>query len=257
MVNDFYYSSTPSIDLFLARNPDYLQLGKQAIIMSILSFEHKSAFRERIKEKGKDWYSFIFQRMTETNITKNDYKIADQNEIVFITFNYDRSLEQFLYDSLKSSFSSIDHKSIIDEINKIRILHIYGVIEQLDWQADKNGVKYGEDFINVDCNKLSENLKIIFDERNALIIKQAQEEISLADGVFFLGFGYLRENIKRLELNEILKNKEHVYGTALGFQKREIIKQCAETLNNESLIHCISELDGLKDDCLNLLKKYL
>ena len=53
----FDKSSTKSIDLFLARNPEFEVLGKKAIIFRILAAEKNSAFKERmgtekIKQEG-------------------------------------------------------------------------------------------------------------------------------------------------------------------------------------------------------------
>jgi len=63
----FKKSSTPSIDLFLARNPEYSEIGKIAIVLSILDAERKSEFREDIdiKFQKQDWYSYLYRRMTK------------------------------------------------------------------------------------------------------------------------------------------------------------------------------------------------
>ena len=61
--NTFFKSSTSSIDLFLARNMQYADIGKRAIVSSILEAEKKSTFREKMPEKNKnqDWYSYLFK----------------------------------------------------------------------------------------------------------------------------------------------------------------------------------------------------
>jgi hypothetical protein len=55
--NTFDLSNTPSIDLFLARNPRFSQVGKIAIALEILTAEGNSRFGENV-EKGQDWYSY-------------------------------------------------------------------------------------------------------------------------------------------------------------------------------------------------------
>jgi len=58
-VDIFFKSSTPSIDLFLARNPNFLNIGRMAIALSIWESEKKSRFREDV-DQNQDWYSYIY-----------------------------------------------------------------------------------------------------------------------------------------------------------------------------------------------------
>ena len=60
----FEKSSTKSIDLFLARNPEFDDIGKMAITFRILSAEYYSKFRESMKDRSIDWYSYLFDRLT-------------------------------------------------------------------------------------------------------------------------------------------------------------------------------------------------
>ena len=77
---------TPSIDLWLARNPDFSHIGKLAIILSIFDAERKSKFREDI-ESGQDWYSYLYHRMTSSLVDPDSYKNFRTNKVTFITFN--------------------------------------------------------------------------------------------------------------------------------------------------------------------------
>lgn len=96
----FFNSSTPSIDLFLARNQNFSNIGKISIVFSILIAEHNSNLHEDISEKNQDWYSYLFHRMTNDLTTPDSYDYFGSNKVTFITFNYDRSLEYFIYESL-------------------------------------------------------------------------------------------------------------------------------------------------------------
>ena len=95
----FRKSSNKSIDLFLARNPSLVTVGKLAISLEILKSEIASKFREEIDNPALDWYSYLFDRFTDTFLDKDKFTISD-NKVSFITFNYDRSLEHFLIESL-------------------------------------------------------------------------------------------------------------------------------------------------------------
>ncbi len=59
----FEKSSTPSIDLFLARNNNFSEIGKIAILLSIFEAERKSRFRENSHIEEQDWYSYLYQKM--------------------------------------------------------------------------------------------------------------------------------------------------------------------------------------------------
>lgn len=104
----FFKSSTPSIDLFLARNNQFSELGKIAIVSSILDAENNSIFREDIHKnrRNQDWYKYLFSRMVESLIKPNSYRDFGDNQVTFITFNYDRSLEHYLHESLSHLFYS-------------------------------------------------------------------------------------------------------------------------------------------------------
>ncbi len=55
----FHKSSTASIDLFLARNPDFSVFGKKAIAVSVMEAEKRSTFRENVPNASHDWYFYL------------------------------------------------------------------------------------------------------------------------------------------------------------------------------------------------------
>jgi len=98
----FKNSNTRTIDLFLSRNQNYSEIGRLAIVLSLLRSERESTFGGGIKSPDQDWYDLLFHMMTHTLNRSDSYKSFEQNKVTFITFNYDRSLEHFLYMSLKT-----------------------------------------------------------------------------------------------------------------------------------------------------------
>ena len=260
----FFKSSTKSIDKYLSRNPQYRYFGKMAIVLRILHAENKSKFREEaenvINRQHQDWYSYLFERMTEDFFNPNQYNISD-NKIAFITFNYDRSLEQILYESLKYSFSTINNTDIEKELNKIKITHIFGQIAKLPWQDNRSGIyyKYSINLLNLDY--LVKNIRVIYDERYETTIKEARKLISEASQIFFLGFGYAKENLEILNLPEIIKKDQKVYGTAYELTKKEISDTNNIFIQNyikKYSTRIVKPLYFIEDcDCLSLLKKYL
>lgn len=84
-------SPAESIDAFLEHRDEFTRIGKHAIAAELLKCEQ----RERLYDPGNedDWYRYLFNRMTAG--VRFDHFL--QNEVSFVTFNYDRSLEEYLF----------------------------------------------------------------------------------------------------------------------------------------------------------------
>jgi len=226
-VSTFNLSSTESIDLFLSRQPQFREIGRTAICLSILRAEENSDFREQVDRREHDWYFCLYNMLTREAIGKEDYLQFARNPIAFVTFNYDRSLEYFLFDSLRHSFEGIDELKTKQQLDATPIIHVYGKPAPLPWEtADgKATVEYGERIGKLalkDLRAIIDNLHVIHDERSNPELERARVQISDAERVFFLGFAYARENLEALGLPDALRPSQHIYGTAFERTKREI-----------------------------------
>ncbi len=222
----FEKSTTESIDLFLARNHEFEILGKTAIIIMIIAKEKDCAFRERMAtdKRKQDWYSYIFRRLTDELVEKSDYCRFCENNVSFITFNYDRSLEHFLYESLVNSFYKIPTKKIKEQLIKLKIIHVFGQVAGLEWQDLPDKIEYRKNVNQIDIQGLVKNIRTIYEEEENPELEEARELIREAQHIFFLGFGYAKENLDLLKLPQILKRGVKVYGTAYGLTPNEILK---------------------------------
>ena len=97
-----------------------------AICLSIHYAERKSRFREQVEKPEHDWYFYLYNRLTREATGKEDYRQFGGNPIPFVTFNYDRSLEDFLLTSLLHSFEGMDEQTAKEELEKTPIIHVYG-----------------------------------------------------------------------------------------------------------------------------------
>ena len=227
----------------------------------------------------------MYRKLIDDIFVKEDYVNLADNDVKFITFNYDRSLEHYLFQSFMNSFSEIKPDEKIKILKKLKIIHIFGQVSGLEWQDENIKYTYGIDPYSVDVERISKGLKIIYEEKektkletkdlenkeNSNLeetkdlennenpkIKEAKDLIKKANRIFFLGFGYAPENLKILDIPNILNIKQNIYGTAFGSFEEEIkkIKPNLDVLidgkrfENKKII--------LEDcDCLELLKKYL
>jgi len=254
--SSFHKSSTPSIDLFLARNKDLSVFGKKAIAVSLMEHEKISRYRENIKDHStQDWYSYLYKRMTEKLITPENYNHFGDNKISFLTFNYDRLLKYIIEDSLLNSFISVDPQKKREQFEKIKIHHIYGCIDKLPFYG---GRRLGAENNLSDINRCSQNIKIVHETLE--MKNEVQEIIKNAERIFFLGFGYAEENLQALGIGTIDYGTKKIYGTSLGLTERETnvsrsrlawgfsVKKTRATINDVILIPVNN---------LMLLKEYL
>lgn len=251
-VGRFSSSSNKSIDLFLSRNTEFLEVGKRAILLNILDAEQNSKFHENTKNSNLDWYSYLFDQMTDELIKPDNFHIS-KNKISFITFNYDRSLEHFLFNSFSNSFGEIELDSKIDEFKKIPVHHLYGKIADLEWQNPDEYLLYGQKTDEVYIDNFINNIQVIYENREQGKIESIIEIIMNAKHVYFLGFGYAKENLQLLSLPEILIPNQHINGTVFGYYEEEKTK-LVQLFTKHKKLH---NLKFINSDNLELLRKFL
>jgi hypothetical protein len=264
----FFRSSTNSIDLFLNRNPQFEEKGKIAITYRILVSEARSRFNEEINEefRNQNWYHYLFDRMANTLTAPDSYTQFGENKVTFITFNYDRSLECYLFNSLWSSFYKFAEdvnysESFFDQIKKIPIHHVYGCIGKLPYEEGYLDKPYGFKFKFKDIMEMKENIKIIYEKRSTEM-DAVRDLIKKARKIIFLGFGYAKENMEILGFPDILDQHQSIYATAFGLTDAEIQNIRNKIVRQPQfrmlVPNQLKELIVFKNtDCLSLLRDYL
>jgi len=258
----FFNSSTPSIDLFLARNLNLVETGKYIISFIILDMEQKSHFNEQAI-KGQDWYSFIFNKLTAGVVDKRKLSAFSRNKVSFITFNYDRSLEHYLYKSLLNSFTNVPPSRIAQEIGSLEVIHVYGKVAPLDWQDGQNGVPYSMQFTERLVSTISDNIKTIYERQEGDEFDDIYVAFQEAEQIFCLGFGFAEENVEILKLPELIASSAYLYGTGFRLEPREL-KKVKSMIIDKLPIDPMTGKNApdvrisIEDmDCLRLLRNYL
>jgi hypothetical protein len=138
---NLHRAQPPSIDFFLETNPQYSLLGKICIIFCLSRHEDQygwyylpSRFPDKLKDNYPDhgWYRYLWHRLVEGCKTFEDFQ---ENKISIITFNYDRSLEYYLMEAIKSFFD-VEELQAMKAVNVVKINHVYGKLGKLDWEID-------------------------------------------------------------------------------------------------------------------------
>jgi hypothetical protein len=214
-----------SIDAWLEHNQRFLEIGKAAIAMTLLDYELRTHLRDRAKG---DWYQLLFQRLN------CPFEKFQENDISIITFNYDRSLEHFLFETLTNTYKEKSELACAEKLSQLKILHVYGSLGRLGWQSDDPEnpvpkVNYGAAINKDTVISAASCIRIISEKNEDLPIEfqQARDWIKEAKAVYFLGFGYHELNMQRLGVETLEPRPPKVMGTAynLDYQRiREVEK---------------------------------
>jgi hypothetical protein len=213
------------IDYYLGWNQDLQNIGRMLIAWVILEceqFSQRSNINRPPSEQGHDdWYRFIIHQIAIHCKQSKDLLL---NEVSFVTFNYDVSLENNLGNGLRH-IKMFDGKDVTTFLGGTRIIHIYGKIRddvaaaaRMDWVVQGEDPKGFNEFRRGDYyGKMKTLLDVVYaaskglrvidphdkgtDDRN---ITMARRAIADAKRVFILGYGFDEHNSERLNLREYL-----------------------------------------------------
>lgn len=284
-IDKFRKSSIKSIDLFMANNPKLAPIGKYIIAFEIFRAERDSRFgeeakleQEQIADKqhrgtfgplnllssplfmGQDWYSYLYNHLLEGKVGNDDLPDFSNGNLAFVTFNYDRSLEQFLYEALRYSFTEVLEERVVQCLKQLKILHVYGQVASLQWQNPSDYVDYKPQ-TNESLLQRAANVRTIYEEKENPELIEAQNLLKQAKRLFILGFGYAPENMSVLGLPALIPQTCWVYGTAFGANEKEVKRIRTRIIdglrtdppNMKAEHRIVIE----STDCLELLRNYL
>ena len=190
-----------SIDAFLWRHQEKREMvnfARKLITQVILAHQRADRF-ERVQGGKKNWYRFLWDAivdgLTPEELASND---TDLN-INIVTFNYDVSLEFYLYSLVTaphSMFSRDQAERFLQKLGK-SIHHVYGSVLHYQWLggADGNHIyELKDQEIQQTVRKNWQQIRLI-DARSNHDYSSARDAIQTADQVLILGFGFDETNI--------------------------------------------------------------
>ena len=207
----FRFSGKDSIDAFLERRNTLIEIGKAAIALEMIPCESLAG----LFKDGNNLYSYLINRYLNASPAE-----FTQNKLSVLTYNYDRSFEQYLFTSLKNSFGLEDYEAAI-MVNSIPIVHLHGHLGTLPWQRE-GGRDYAQDSTPEAIRQASQTIKIIHRpvETYPEFLK-AYKLIEKAERLIFLGFGYHEDNVKRLKIPWSDPRRE-IFGSSFKLTRSEI-----------------------------------
>lgn len=171
----------------------------------------------------KNWYGDLFEALNF------EAKEPDASLLSIVTLNYDRSLEHFFYNNIKLDCQEKLIRFAHRKSRKIKIVHVHG---DLDIYPE---VPYGISANKDTLKKAAARLKIVSDRlNNTKNYRTAQQLLSMANHIVFLGFSYDERTLNNLLAKTDLEHK-HVYGTALGLNS-STVSRLKEKFGDKSAI---------------------
>jgi len=209
-----------SVDEFLEYRNEFIDVGKEAIAAVLLRFEQTmNLFNVR---EESNWYQYLFGQL---NTSFDEF---NQNKIAIITFNYDRSLEHYLFTALKNAYNK-NGEECAEKLNKIPVVHVYGKLGKLPWEKSQYSLVPFDSVIYPDKMGLyvgrgGENIKIIHENiEKDPEFNQAFELLMDAEYIYFLGFGFNETNLKRLRIESLCHPDvplKVICGTSYGLSQK-------------------------------------
>ncbi len=217
-------SKINSIDSFLEieENADFINIGKVHILYALHNYENATQL-----VRYDNWYRFLWNVLKAKSI-----KYFKSNKLKVVTYNYDRSLEYYLFNCIKNSYG-LDEKDAFKLLSEtIEIIHVHGKmgVFNVENHVLNLGIStnfrfdYGDKIEDkAKLEYLSNNIKIIHDNTisESIEIERANEIFSSTQRICFLGFGFAKENLKRLKINT---SGKQIFCSAYGLSEA-FIKQ--------------------------------
>lgn len=213
-----------SIDEFLEKNRELEDIGKSFIAHSLKRYELEDKLFPPHVSDG--WYQYLFNSMLTSSVED-----LVNNKITIITFNYDRSLEAYLHNTIMYRFKISKNESS-ELLKKIKIIHMHGVLGEYPDVPYSQNLEPGFDDLDLAAGffrKITGSIKIIYEIKEnkdtfcSIEFENANKALQESEKIYFLGFGFHEDNIRRFRFfsENSLKGKE-VRATFKGIGNREL-----------------------------------
>lgn len=181
------FTDYSSVDYFVEKFPEYLDIGKICMATSLLQREH----REVLFIKS-DWYKTFLAIVEEAE------RAGELSRISVVTFNYDRSLEYYLVRAV-SMRRRVTLIQAAECLRELKIVHVYGWLgNPFDPVADSH-LAYAEPLSVPVVRRAAGAIKIMpeatGDEDHFVAI---QNILTRSEQLVFLGFDFHEVNMRRI-----------------------------------------------------------
>lgn len=192
-----------SIDAYLNTHKDNEAVkiaGKLAIVQSILEAEKNcDLYRDNRNWRNNakvssSWFPELFYIMQD-GVGKSDDLRKIFSNVAFITFNYDRCLEHYLYHTVMGLYRLNEHDAV-EVMSALEIYRPYGQVGALNWERKRTTkVAFGaKDYEDIEA--IAEEIKTFNEQiEDQVVLENIRGAINTAARIVFLGFHYHRQNM--------------------------------------------------------------
>jgi hypothetical protein len=202
---DEFESIDEALHWFTTR-PEIVLLGRGEIVRQILSAERRSKLFNaenptliRANRYDDTWLPY-FLSMAMGSQTREQAAAMPFQNIIVVNFNYDRTIEHFLFSRLQTNFGLTDTE-VKEAIASLNVIRPYGSVGPLPWQ-NGTAVPFG-DVITTDHEKLftlAGNVRTYTEQHLSSDLQpQVRSAVESARLVVFLGFGFHQQNMALLQ----------------------------------------------------------
>jgi hypothetical protein len=226
-IDEFRKSQMTSIDAFLARRKEFSDIGKKAIATVLIDCEDLELLWG---SEDKD----LWQRYLHGRMAAERWDDLNFSNLSIVTFNYDRSLEHYLFYALKSAYGKTEEE-VAEKLKGLAIVHVYGSLGPVI-PTDAGYLPYGSGVNREAVENAANYLRVIPEGReDDPCLIEARQLLNDAEVICFLGFGFDETNLRRLNaeitcrpnLRQIKKNgvlrERIVVATCIGMTAAEAV----------------------------------
>lgn len=189
-----------SIDSFLEtqseRGGAISFLGKYAITTLIARGEASSSLCTPNKNRRPDfqkladtWLGQLWPLINKGGAARIDEKGLD--DFAFLTFNYDRCIEQFLFHAFHDFYRLPEHQAV-EFVERVSIHHIYGRLR--GGLPGQDGLPFGYADVTQQRLEAARNIKTYSEQLDDTEIKRIGDMCREAERIIFLGFSFAPMN---------------------------------------------------------------
>lgn len=254
---DFNWSKSSSIDSFLAQQPRYADIGRAAIAACLLPYEQVGSLMNQPRDE--DWYQYLVDAM------EAPWEHLSGNRLAFVTFNYDRSLEQYLRLVLQHRHPSVTDEQALAFVEKLPIVHVYGSLGSLNPKSP-TFVPFGGKDGDIGYREIAaKHLQVIPEgRRDSPTFEAARNLLEGPEALCFLGFSFDKTNVERLGGQDISAGGRHTSrgyiatefaGTGYKLTDRERMQAASRIAHSREQSNVAKSLLPIK--CRDLLRETL
>jgi hypothetical protein len=217
------WSQAGSVDAFLELNTGFLEVGKACIARALVPCE---ADHVLFDDRRGAWYDTLWRRLRGAKLDE-----LTRSNATFVTFNYDRSLEYYLYRVITNLYG-VDGRTARAILDTIPIFHVHGCLGKLLHDDEEGeGRRFTPD-VTVDSLRAAMGIRIVHETaQEDAVFDAARNALSTAEHVCLLGFGFHALNVARLAPERW--TAQHQTATCQGIgdrRKEEIVRAVGNSL---------------------------